>query len=114
MKSYKAAKKPRMNEGQRAKRLAWCKTWSTLDFKKVIFSDEKRFCRVGDGPTRVWRRDGERYVQKFTCPTTKFKGGSVMVWGSMSYEGLGPLIRCSDRMDQEEYKTQGIFFEKVP
>ena len=103
MKSYKAAKKPRMNEGQ-----------STLDFKKVIFSDEKRFCRVGDGPTRVWRRDGERYVQKFTCPTTKFKGGSVMVWGSMSYEGLGPLIRCSDHMDQEEYKTQGIFFEKVP
>ena len=38
-----------------------------------------------------------------------------MVWGCISYEGLGPLIRCSDHMNQEEYKVQGIFcFQTFP
>jgi hypothetical protein len=109
VKSFKAAKKPRITDSQRLRRLNWCKRWSPFNFKKVIFSDEKRFCRMGDGPTRVWRRQGERYVQQFMCPTTKFKGGSIMVWGCISYEGMGPLIRCSDHMNQEEYKVQGTF-----
>lgn len=28
-----------------------------------------------------------------------------MVWGAISYQGVGPLIRCTDRMNQLEYKA---------
>ena len=104
VKSYKAAKKPRMSRTHMVNRSKWCRRWSKFKFSQVIFSDEKRFVRMGDGPTRVWRRKGERYLQQFMTPATKFKGGSVMVWGCISYEGVGPLIRCSDHMDSDEYK----------
>lgn len=88
---------------QKNKRLNWVKNWATMNFNNVIFMDEKRFSRIGDGPTRVWRRDGERFVQRFMSETTKFKGGSLMVWGCLTYDGPGPLFRCSNNMDQHEY-----------
>ena len=89
LKKCKAVKKPRMTLLHRCRRLRWCQGWKSLDFRNVVFSDEKRWCRLGDGPTKVWRRDGERFVQRFMSPTTKFKGGSVMVWGCISYDGPG-------------------------
>ena len=89
VRSFRAAKAPRLTILQALRRVRWCRNWRKFDFKTVVFSDEKRFCLMGDGPTRVWRRKGECFLQKFMCPTTKFKGSSVMVWGCISYNGPG-------------------------
>uniref|UniRef100_A0A183BPU7 Transposable element Tcb1 transposase n=1 Tax=Globodera pallida TaxID=36090 RepID=A0A183BPU7_GLOPA len=37
-------------------------------------------------------------------PTVKFGGGTVMVWGCMSRDGLGPLVRIHGTMDRFQYR----------
>jgi hypothetical protein len=34
----------------------------------------------------------------------KFGGGSVMIWGCMTFHGPGMLCRIEGRMDQHQYK----------
>lgn len=64
----KPAKKPALTLNQRQRRLKFVKKRKYLDWSKVVFSDEKRFCLRGDGPVhecvRVWRRRGQRYPIK--------------------------------------------------
>lgn len=36
--------------------------------------------------------------------TIKFGGGNIMVWGAMSWHGVGPLVRINGRMDKFQYK----------
>ena len=39
----------------------------------------------------VWRYAGDEYANKNVVPTVKHGGGSVMVWGCMSSQGVGTL-----------------------
>uniref|UniRef100_A0A1I7XW67 Transposable element Tc1 transposase n=1 Tax=Heterorhabditis bacteriophora TaxID=37862 RepID=A0A1I7XW67_HETBA len=67
-------------------------TWSTADWTKVVFSDESKFNRFGsDGKKYVRRRPGEEFMPKYTIPTIKHGGGSVMVWAAFNRNGPGPL-----------------------
>ncbi len=58
---------------------------------KVLFSDESKFCIsfVNQGP-RVWRKGGEAHSPSCLKSSVKFPQ-SVMIWGSMSSAGVGPL-----------------------
>lgn len=62
-----------------------------------------RIC--SDGIKYHWadRRDGhsERGIE----PTVKFGGGNVMVWGCMTYGGVGRIARIDGRMNAEAYKN---------
>jgi hypothetical protein len=54
----------------RQQRRLWAQThhhWTRQDWKKVIFTDESRFCLTrGDGRIRVQRRRTERYTEACT------------------------------------------------
>jgi transposase len=102
-----AANKPLLKNQQRENRLKWCmqrRNWTVRQWKAIIWSDESRFKIFrSDGPTRVWRKDGERYKIKNVRPTVKHGGGSVMVWGCFSGKGLGPLVKVDGKMNHRDY-----------
>jgi transposase len=105
MRSYRAARKPKLTYLHRLRRAAWVRRWRTQDWTKVIFSDEKRFKFEPDAPIRVWRRRGERFLAKNVVGTVKFGRGSLMIWAAMRYDGRTCLRRCSNNMNADEYIT---------
>ena len=70
----------------------------------MVFSDESRFCLFhNDGRAGVWRGVGERYNVDCLKPTVQGGGGSVMVWGCISWEGVGPLVLVEGTLNQCRY-----------
>jgi hypothetical protein len=63
-------------------------------WKTVLFTDESKFSIFGsDGPQNVWRKPKKEELDpKNVIPTVKHGGGHAMVWGCMSYAGVGELV----------------------
>jgi transposase len=106
--SRMTAPKPFVTELQRTYRLRWCKNlldWGSTEWGRVIWSDESRFeIFQNDGPSRVWRLPGQRFIGKNLRPTVKHGGGGIMVWGCFSLEGgLGPLVRIEGTLNRFGY-----------
>ncbi len=72
------------------RRLIWAKekkNWTVVQWSKVLFSDESKFCiSFGNQGPRVWRKG----VEAHSPSCLKFPQ-SVMIWGAMSSAGVGPL-----------------------
>lgn len=102
-----ARKKPLISERNRRARLAFAKehlSWTPQQWSKVIFTDESKFNRFGsDGKLYVRRRKGEEFRKNCIKPTVKGGGGSVLVWGSMTAKGTGPIHRITGIMDRFVY-----------
>lgn len=102
-----AAKKPRLTENHKRKRLQWAKErklWTTNDWRKILWSDESSF-ELWRTRGRVWvrRRKGERFLDECIVPTIKHGGGKVMVWGTMARSGVGSLTVVDGRLNAEAY-----------
>lgn len=68
------------------------------------FSDETKINRLSpDGKSYVRRPKSKAYDPKYTRPTLKHGGGNIMVWGAMSWRGVGPITKIEGRMDQHQY-----------
>lgn len=92
IRARRPTKKPRLTEDHRVNRVNLCTKFALFDnlfWRNVIFSDEKKFKRVGaDGNMRVWREPNTLYDDQNTINTNKFHGGEgVMVWAAISYSG---------------------------
>ena len=62
--------------------------WGVRRIRPVLFTDESRFCLdFHDGRRRVWRQKNERFKNCCVTEHDRFGGGSVMVWGDISYDG---------------------------
>ena len=73
-------------------------------WKHVIFTDESKINIFGpDGNRRVWRRATKCLKDHHVTQTLKFGGGSVMVWGGISYDGVGQLVFIDTKMTAELY-----------
>ncbi len=74
--------------------LTWAKekkNWTVVQWSKVLFSDESKFCiSFGNQGPRVWRKGGEAHSPSCLKSRVKFPQ-SVMIWGEMSSAGIGPL-----------------------
>jgi transposase len=101
--------KPKITARQAKERYAFAlahQDWTIVDWSHVIWSDEtkiNRFC--SDGRSYAWIRDGEALKPSQLKQTVKHGGGSVMIWGCMTYEGIGYMCRIEGTMDKELYKT---------
>jgi len=100
-----AARKPKLNKSQIKRRLEFAKVhniWTTLDWHKIIFSDE---CRIELNPkTRsfVRRPKNTRFNPKYISESNKFSP-SIMIWGAIRHDGRKVLIRCTTSVDSSEY-----------
>ena len=69
------------------------------------FRDESKFLLIGsDGKTYVRQKVGEELSPKCLKASVKFGGGSVMVWGMLSGDSVGPLGRLQGKVNAGVYK----------
>ena len=73
--------------------------------RKIANGDESKFLLIGsDEKTYVHRKVGEELSPKCLQASVKFGGGSVMVRGMISGDGVGPLVRLQGKVNAEVYK----------
>lgn len=104
-----ARKKPYLTARHRKARLAYacdCLKFSENDWKQVVFSDESTVELTGNaGRVFVWRKPGEEFAEECTVPTFKSGRESVMIWGCITWEGVGALHVCTQHVNAEYYQT---------
>jgi transposase len=107
MRAVVKKKKPLLRKVHRQQRKLFLKkygNWSMKKWKRVIWSDETRFNVFGsDGRQYAWKKPGERLSDRLVSPTVKFNGGGIMVWGCMTYYGVGYLCRIDTTLDSKLY-----------
>jgi len=101
------AKNPVLTLKMRQKWLKSAKThesWTLIDWRNVIFSDESKINLFGtDGITYVRRKVGKRFMNKCLRRNVR-QGGSRVVWGCFSYYGVGDLALIDGTVNGEKYK----------
>lgn len=107
LKCYRAAKKPmisRINKKKRERFAQLHADWNHLDWKSVAFSDESRFNLIGNDSQHLVRRfPNERYSPNCLRKTSQHGGGSVMVWGVVTFKGPGPLVFLDQTLNGQKY-----------
>ena len=70
----------------------------------VIFTDESKYNLYGpDGYKRVWRDPQLPLENHHVRHVVKYGGGSVMVWGFITYYGVGKFIFIETKMNAEVF-----------
>ena len=81
---------------RRISRFNWCRQrmrWTQQRWLGVLFTDELRFCvEMFDRRRKVRRRRGERFQNCCVKQMSRWGGGSVMVWGGISWRDKTQLI----------------------
>ena len=95
--------KPLISSKNKKCRLAFANEhvfWFQEKWETVHFSDESKFLLIGsDGKTYVRRKVVEELSPKYLKASAKFGGGSVMVSGMISGNGVGPLVRLQGKVN---------------
>jgi len=126
MKSVVKRKRPLLTKKHMKERLDFAiahKDWTVEDWKRVVWSDETKINRLGsDGRKWVWKKAGEGLSERLVKGTKKFGGGSLMMWGCMTWEGAGYGCKIDGRMDgdlyvkilEDELQASLDYFGKTP
>ena len=100
-------KKPFLSASHRKARYEWAlahKDWTLDDWKRVIFSDETKINVWGsDGCRYYWKRSGDSIQPHHLDLTVKHGGGSLLMWGCMTYSGIGYGCQIEGTMKAEDY-----------
>lgn len=102
---YKKMKStPMLTKRHREARLAWAKKQlkERTNWKKIIFSDEKRFTLDGPDGCKYYWHDIRREPRTFF--SRQSGGGGIMVWGGFSAKGVTSLAILSGRQDSFDYQ----------
>ena len=114
LKAKREVKKPRLTKPQKKARLDFVlkhKDWTEADWKRIIWSDKTKINRIFSGSMRyTWvQSNNEPKVKadnidpKLIMPTVKYGGGSIMVWGCMTWDGPGFLVKIDSTLDSALY-----------
>lgn len=100
--------KPLLKATHRNQRLNFAKRYieeSDAFFHKILWSDETKIeLFPSNGPSYVWRPRGKAFEERYTVPTVKHGGGSIMMWGCFSRAGPGDICVIEGRMDSIKYQ----------
>lgn len=107
MKAIVKKKCPFLSAKHRRERLDFAythKDWTLEDWKRVVWSDETKINRLGsDGRKWVWKKSGEGLNDRQVQGTLKFGGGSLMMWGCFTWNGVGYACKIDGKMDVALY-----------
>ncbi|KAM7290631.1 putative nuclease HARBI1 isoform X1 [Ixodes scapularis] len=99
-------RKPLLSAINKSKRLAFAEehvSWTVDDWRMVLFSDESTFTTKRGQRQRIWRPDCTRFEALHMQRVASSGRCAVSVWGAMSKDGLGPLVRLDGRFTAEAY-----------
>jgi len=103
-----ARHKPDYTPAQRQKRLAFAEgygNWTTDDWDKVLFSDEKTFFGEGfNGNVYVRRPPGREAFNPEYCVIRKAHPVKIGVWACFTSNGQGFIALYEDNLDKELYR----------
>ena len=104
MKQYKyqrAKKEMDLSTKNQRKRVAMCKEWieKRIDWQKVVFSDEKRFCIDGPDVWMSYTMKGHRIKR----PKHQKRAASLMFWGMLLPTGEIFLKKMIERQKSRTY-----------
>lgn len=89
----------------KVRRVELAKHWiaSSMDWSRVVFSDEKRFCKDGPDSQISWF-DGQNQDRSFPNRIKRqMKGGGIMVWAAMTAEGKIMVHRLKGLVNGQIY-----------
>ncbi|CAH2100838.1 unnamed protein product [Euphydryas editha] len=96
LRAFRPARALQLLPQHRRPRLAFAReygNWTMEQWKNVLFSNESRIALRGpDGRQRVYRRKKERFTPCAMTETVGYQGGSIMIWGGISYEARTELV----------------------
>ena len=100
-------KKPFLTAKQMKRRLEFAKKYEKMPisyWNKFFWSDESKYNLVSsDRVQNVCRKKEEAYKLSCLRGSVKHGGGNVMLWGSMSWKGVGKLTFIDEKMDASMY-----------
>lgn len=103
----KKVKKPKLSARHKKARLDWAikhKEWTEDDWKRIIWSDETKINKFSsDGIEYCWITPSEKFSEKHVKPTVKFGGGNIMIWGCLTFAGVGGLALIEGNMNADQY-----------
>ena len=102
---WRRAKRIPMTPRQKRLRREWRRKhlWAHSVWSSVIWTDECRFQRVPTTRFNVWRTQSDAAAQNCTQPQLQAGGGSLMVWGACSADGIRVLVRVSRMINSKHY-----------
>jgi hypothetical protein len=81
--------------------------WDLQNWRRVWFSDESRFMlQTRDGCIRVYIRRNERFARNCVLEVDNFGGGSVKMWGAISYDRKTQLVHIPDNLSAARYRDE--------
>jgi transposase len=108
-KSAEKKEKPQLSSKNIKSRFEFAKShkdWTLDDWKRVIFSDETKINRFNsDGRTWYWSKDPSILDEKSVKPSVKHGGGGILLWGCLTFQGVGYCCKIDSTMDQYLYKS---------
>lgn len=117
LKSYRPHLVLPLTAQHRQQRLEWCRLrmhW-IVEWHKVVFSDESRFCLgMHDGRMRVRRRRGERRDIQFSVERHVHRAVGIMVWGAIAYGSRSQLVFIQATMNAQRYIDEVIEPHIIP
>lgn len=79
--------------------------WDTSDWELVIFSDESDLFPVKCGRQFVHLRENQTIMDIIPITLERQKELTIKVWGALSFDGVGPLLRYEDSMNGIKYRN---------
>lgn len=77
--------------------------WRQQQWRRVIFTDESRFCLFrADGRMRVWREPRQELLQKHVQAFER-QAASLHVWGGISFNGKTELVFLDNNVTGNTY-----------
>lgn len=108
LKGYVRRKRPDLTADQIKARYKFAKDhlkWTVDDWKNVMFSDETMFSKIGSfGKPHHYRRPKHKRLKPHQIQKTKQGGGGkLMMWGCMTFHGVGDACWAKEGVDSETY-----------
>jgi transposase len=107
VKAYVQQKRPALTLNHKKERYAFAQAhlhWTVDDWKNVMFSDESSISRVGSFGRKFYSNlEHKRYRPHQVMETKQHSGGKIMIWGSMTYHGVGDASWIQGKMNSEDY-----------
>jgi len=100
---YVKQKRPQLEPRHERERKTFARNhldWGVEEWQNVVFSDECKLLVIdSSGRDYCWKKPGTRLLRHQVTPTRKFGGGSIMVWGCMTFQGVGYLTKIEGGLD---------------